>query len=181
LGLDDLLQRPERDALAVRETPAVPPKRHQPGLVVEVREQLSDDAALAHARLAEQRDELDGWLSARARERVLEELELVAPAHERGRKPPLELGSEPASGGLSDPDALRLGLALDLHWVQRLVVEYVFREPVCPLAHQDPADRRDSLQPGGGIHHVADGDALIGSLRTRPRRRTPVPRSGRQR
>ena len=87
LRLDDLPERPERDALAVREATPVSPDRHQLGLIVEVREQLSDDAALAHAPAPEQRDELHGWLSSRARERVLEEVELVAPAHERGRKP----------------------------------------------------------------------------------------------
>src|SRR4029453_3399107 len=115
-----------------REATPVSPDRYQLGLIVQVREQLSDDAALAHARLPEQRDELHGWLSSRARERVLEELELVAPAHERGGKPPFELGAETASGSLRNPDTLRLGLALDLDRVQRLVLEYVLREPVCP-------------------------------------------------
>ena len=125
----------------------MPPKRHQPGLVVEVREQLSDDAALAHARLAEQRDELDGWLSGRARERVLEELELVLPTDERRREPPLELGAEAAAGRFRDPDPLRLGLALDLDRIQRLVVEQILREPMRSLAHEDPSDRRGALQP----------------------------------
>ena len=50
----------------------------------------------------------------------------------------MELGSEPASGGLSDPDALRLGLALDLHWVQRLVVEYVFVSRCVPSPTRIP-------------------------------------------
>ncbi len=165
LRLHDLPERPVRDALAVGEAAPLPPCRHQVGLIVEVREELADHPALADARLAEQRHELDGRFARGSRERVLQELELVLPPHERGGRAVMELGAEPAVRGLRDPDGERLGLALDLHRVERLVVEEVACEPVRALAHQDPADRGHPLQPGSGVHDVPDRDALRGWLR----------------
>ena len=66
--------------------------------------------------------------------------------------------------GLRDPDGEGLGLPLHLDRVERLVVEQVPGEPVRALAHQDPSDRGDALQPRRRVHHVPDRDALDGRL-----------------
>ena len=82
LGLDHLAERPERDAVAVRQAPALPPRDDvRVGLdqVVE----LEHEPALADPGNADERHELHGALLAGARERVREHVELAAPPDER--------------------------------------------------------------------------------------------------
>jgi hypothetical protein len=57
--------------------------------------------------------------------------------------------------------ALRSGLALDPDRGQRLVVEQPPGRPEGRLADQHAPDRRNPLQPGGGVDHVADHDLAV--------------------
>ena len=82
LGLDDLPERPERDALAVGQAATVSPG-DEIGPVVESRAELGDEAALADPGLAHDRHELHRRLALRAQERLEQERLLVLAADER--------------------------------------------------------------------------------------------------
>ena len=112
--LHDLHDRPVRDALPVRETP---PLHHS--YVAQRAEELVNEPRLAHARRAENREEV-----ARARahdvvEGVVEQLELARPAdHWRSRRPGRVFG--PYANRYQPVRNDRLGLALELERRQRL-------------------------------------------------------------
>ena len=112
--LDDLAERPEADALAVGERAALPPG-DELGVGLGDLEQLGDEAALADPGHADERDELRGLLSPRARERVGEQAALALAADERRPQPLLDVAAEARAGGdrLPDPDRLGLPLRLD--------------------------------------------------------------------
>ena len=76
--LDHLGQRPVRDALAVRQRAAGEDRR-----ALDAGEELADQAALADARLAVDREDVRPAVADRALERVLEQLELGVAADER--------------------------------------------------------------------------------------------------
>ena len=82
LRLDDLAERPERDAVAVREAAAVAPGDD----LLVVRDglpELGDEPALADSRHADERHELRRAIDADARERTEQERALVVATDER--------------------------------------------------------------------------------------------------
>ena len=86
VGLDDLAERPERDAVAVGEAAALPPVRRAPARSSTQVAELREQARLADPGLAGDRDELDLRLAEHALERVLEQPELALAADERSRR-----------------------------------------------------------------------------------------------
>ena len=64
LGFDDLGERPQRDALPVRQATALTPA-DEVRIGVDVMEELEDEPALADARFADERDELDDAVASR--------------------------------------------------------------------------------------------------------------------
>jgi hypothetical protein len=70
VGLDDLAERPERDAVSVGQAPSLAPRDELLPLVVDVGEELGDHAALADPRLAHDRHELARAIAHRALEQT---------------------------------------------------------------------------------------------------------------
>ena len=111
VGLEDLAQGPERDPLAVRQAAALAPG-DEAGLRVGVRAELGDEAALAHAGLAHDRDETHRVGGHALVEEALEERQIDLAANERAAVGAGDVGTETGAGrgGLEHPD--RLGLSL---------------------------------------------------------------------
>jgi len=76
---DDLVERPERDPLAVGQAAASHPARP----TLERVEEFGGEARLADARCAEDREEVAGPLALRALERVVQDRQLEAPSDDR--------------------------------------------------------------------------------------------------
>ena len=83
--LHNLAERPERDAVAVGEAPALSPV-DELGPVVDPDAELAQQASLAHARLTRDGDELDLRLADHALECVLQQAQLPVAADERRRR-----------------------------------------------------------------------------------------------
>ena len=79
--LHHLGERPVRDAFAVGQAAS-----HQHGRALEARDELAREPALADARVAVEGEERGAAVADRAREGVLEQLELALPADERRRE-----------------------------------------------------------------------------------------------
>ena len=99
-NLDHLGERPVRHAFAVRERAA-----GENGRAFDAVRELAREAALAHARLAVDREEMRAAIADHARERVVKQLELVLAADEARRDrgdPPVGLrdAHEPPHGQL---------------------------------------------------------------------------------
>ena len=164
--LDDLAERPEAHALAVREGAALPPGDD---LLVGVGdlEQLGDEAALADAGHADERDELRRLLRARPRQRVGEEVALALPPDERRPQLLLDVAAEARAGADRLPHLDRLGFPLRLDRRRVAVVDRVARGAVRPFADEDPVDRRRALQPRGRVDDVAgDHRVALAGLRS---------------
>ena len=84
LGLQHLAQGPEGDALPVGQAAALAPS-NQVGALPDVPEELGAETALAHARLANDRDQLAGALLGSALEGADQERPLQLPADQRSR------------------------------------------------------------------------------------------------
>ncbi len=118
--LDDLAERPERDAVAVRWAPALSPVDElRP--VVDPRAELGEQSRLADAWLACDRDELDLRLTDHALERVLEQTELAVAADERRRRRRFRVDSETARRRQRSPGRNGIAFALELERRQLLV------------------------------------------------------------
>src|SRR5581483_8991624 len=111
VGLDDLAERPEADTLAVGQRAALPPG-DQVRVGLRDLEQLRDEAALADAGHADERDQLGRLLRARPVERVGEEAALPFAPDERRPELLLDVAAEarPRRHRLPDLDRLRLPL-----------------------------------------------------------------------
>jgi hypothetical protein len=73
VGLHDLAERPERDALAVRKAAPLPPV-DEVGKVVDESLELPDEPALADSRLADDGDELHGCISLHPAEEISQQV-----------------------------------------------------------------------------------------------------------
>ena len=163
VGLHDLAERPERDAVPVREAAALPPV-DELGPVVDPGAELREQAGLADAGLAGDRDELDLRLADHALERVLEQTQLAVAADERRRRGRFGVDAEPAASPTRARQvAHRLALALQLEGRQLVVADRLPRRPVRVLVDDEAADRRRALEARGGVDDVAGGDALAGT------------------
>ena len=145
----DLAERPEGDALAVRQAPAP----DQPGLLAGARRELTDEPRLADARVAHDRDELrlaalDGGL-----QRCRQAAHLHLAPHEWGGGALLL-----RRGGAHRHEPVRrhgLRLALEVEWRHELDFDLVPSEPVGEVAEDHFATARRLFQPRGGVHGVA--------------------------
>ncbi len=159
LGLHDLPEAPEGHPFPVREASALPPRRRL-RKVVDVPEELGHETALPDARFAHQRDELHGGLTDGARERPLEQLQLVVSVHPRRRHGSPQIGAEPAPRALREPHGEGIGFPFHSHGPHRLEVEHRAGEPIGPLPDQDPPGRRRTLESRGRVDHIAEHHPL---------------------
>ena len=134
-------------------------QRTRSGIGIDERAQLGDQPALAHARLPDDRDQPDRAVPDRPFERVPEEPHLRIPADQWAGRRPGDVGPEARPGRHGAPDRDGLGPALDRGGVEGLVVEDPLGGSVRRLGHDDPAFRRDGLEAGSDVRHVADDDA----------------------
>ena len=162
VGLDDLAERPEGDAVAVREAAALAPV-HELGAVVHPGPELREQARLADARLTGDRDELDLRLADHALEGVLQQAQLAAAADERCRRRRLGVDAEAARRRKRVPGGNGIALALELERGKLLVADRLPRRPVRLLVDDEASDGRLSLQTGGDVDDVTRGDSLARS------------------
>ena len=154
LGLDDLGERPEGDALAVCETSSLAPSG-EVGQVVDVAAQLPDHPRLAHPGLTADGDDLTGPLPDQPVEGVGEQAELAV-ATDEGGAVVFDIHSEPSGGNEGDPHRQRLPLPAHHHRGSFLVPERSPGRPVSRFVDQHRPRRGLVLQPGGGVDHVTD-------------------------
>ena len=159
LRLDDLAQRPERDPLPVGQAAPLPPPR-QLGLRLQVGEQLCHQPALAHPRLADDRDQLHRALLRRPLERPDQQRLLQLPTDQRRRVLPSDVGPEAGTGRLRPPQRQRLRLPLHHHRLELLVLEHPARRPIGLLTDRNPAHRRRSLDTGSRVDDVTRDQPL---------------------
>ena len=151
--LDDLRQRPERDALAVGKRATLPPATSSISSST-VREELGDEAALADPRHSDQRHQLRRALLTHAPERRDEQLELPAAADERAvalretSTPKLERACRPPRHGSA------LLLPLPTTGSRIAVVDRVRGRAVGLFADQHAVQRRSRFQTRRGVDHV---------------------------
>ena len=148
------------DALPVREAPAA----DDAGPVADGPEEFGNEAALAHAGRAEDREELARPTRDGAFEGLLERIELAFPSDHRC----IEAATVPlgAGGDLVQPVGDHgLRLALELDRLGRTDLHRIAHELVGRAADDDLARRGGRLEPGGDVDGVADDDRL-----TRPAR-----------
>ena len=126
--LRHLGQRPERDAVAVRERAALEP-RNRIAALVHRRAQLEQHPALADPREPDERDELRDSLAACTGERIPEQCELLAAADER-RVVVRLLAAWMRARRDGDPDRNGLGLAFRRDGVAFAELDRVARGPV---------------------------------------------------
>ena len=147
LRLRHLAERPEGDALAVRERASLPPGDVLGRVGVESGEELPDESALSDPGDADQCDELRGSVALRAGDRVEERVELVAPSDQRSASS--ERDVHPEAGlrrdGLPHRDGVRLALRNDRFGLA--VLDGVLGQPASRLVDQDPVRRSRALQP----------------------------------
>ena len=160
LGLHDLAQGPERDALAVGQAAAAPPRHQHVGILVELAEQIAHQPALADARLAAHRHQLEGRVADRPRADRPQQRPLhLAPDERPGVRPGRVAASRPAPGPVQRH---RLPLPLEGDRRQRFEVEHPAGGVVRPDPHAHAADRGHRLEPRRRVHHVALDEALPG-------------------
>ena len=151
--LDDLAERPERHARAVRDAASL-----EPGGLVGAPAELLDEPRLALAGAGDQRRESRGMCAPNIGQRRVERLQLAMPAHEwssvQTRVP--DIASQ--SNGL--PDGYRARLPLRQHGLGLAVLDDVLGRPVRLLADDDPVHRSRRLQPRGRVDDVARGHRL---------------------
>ena len=111
LPLHDLAERPEGDSLSVRETASLAPADDLQ-LRVHVGEELGDQAALAHARLADDRDQLHRTLLRCARSKIPIRSGFSSSRPTNGVACSREVGAEADTDGLRTPERKRLRLPL---------------------------------------------------------------------
>ena len=158
LGLDDLPERPERDALAVGQAAAVAP-RDDVRPLVERGAELGHEPALADPGLADDRDELHGRLALGAEERLEQERALVLAADEWAVRGGFRL-ADAAPCADNAPHRDRLGLPLCLHRVECLEGDRRFGRAHGRLVDEHRTDGSCRLQTRGGVHDVPGHDAL---------------------
>src|SRR6267378_1530127 len=136
LRLDHLRQRPVADALTVRERPSLPPVR-QHAAALDRLEELADQAALADARHANERDQLRRTLLTRASERTDELLQFALAPDERRARFGSEVDAEPRPRLHDLPDWNRRFLPLRLDRRELAVIDRLRRRAIRRLANED--------------------------------------------
>ena len=152
LGLDDLSERPEGDALAVRQAAAVPPRDDL--LVVGHRlAELCHEPALADPRDADERHQLRRAVDPDPCEGAQQERTFVLAADEWHGGVATQLAD--TTEGLDRlPHLDRLGLALRGDGIVWPIDDHPLGRAMGRSPDEDPVDRRGRLDPRGGVHHV---------------------------
>ncbi len=163
LRLDDLAQRPEGDPLPVGQAAPLPPA-DDAGLRVEVGSELGDQPALAHPRLADDRDQLHRALLRRPLKRPDQKRLLQLATDERRFELAADVATEAGASRPRPPKRQRLRLPLHRHRLKRLVLEHAARRPVGLLPDRHPVHRRRTLDSSGRIDDVT-GDHPFALLR----------------
>ena len=146
LGLDDLPQGPERDAVPVGQAATLTP-RHELGAVVDEAPELVDQPALADPGLTEQGDQPHRTFPHGVGVAPLEQVQLAVTADERGGRPLIHVHAEPAARPDQPPHRHGLGLALDPDRCQLLVLKQRRGSPArCP---RRPGCRSPAPPPAG--------------------------------
>ena len=173
LRLDDLRERPERDAVAVGEAAPLAPG-DELGVGVDDLRELVDEPALAHPRDGDERDELRDSLVARALEGVAQDDELALAADELGARVVGDVDAEARAGCRSPP---RPGSARPCPWPRRQALRaysiVCAGRAVGRLVDEDAVDRGGALQAGGRVDDVAGGHPLALGRAARRARRAP--------
>ena len=154
-GADDLAERPEHDARAVRQA-AAGVERGCVGAVTEPPLELAQHARLAHAGLSHERDQVWDAVALDPLVYRLQGGQLVVPPDQRRlarrrRAPHRLLGGH--AHGLPRRNGLRL--ALELERLECLVAHGGHGGSHRALANGHAAGPRRALQPGGHVHGVA--------------------------
>ena len=113
VGLQDLAQRPEGDALPVRKASALAPG-DELGLGVDVGAELGDDPALAEPGLADHRDELDRPAATVLSKMPFRSARSISRPMNGRVVGPGEVGAEPRPGRLRVEDPHRLDLPFSI-------------------------------------------------------------------
>jgi hypothetical protein len=164
LRLHHLPERPEADALAVRERAALTPS-DQLRPLLQALEQLPDEPALADAGDADERGELRLVLATHAVDRGEERLQLVRAADERRASDLAHVDAQASLRLERRPDADRLHLPLGRDLAPIAVRDRALRRTERCLVDEDPVLGRRRLQARRRVDDVARGHALaaIGS------------------
>ena len=167
--LDHLGERPVRDALAVGERAAGKNRR-----AFDAVRELAREAALSHARLAVDGEEMRAAIADHARERVVKQLELVLAADEARRdRRDSPVGLEDAH---EPPHGQRIVEPLQLEEAALLGVHDRQRQPACKRADQDLPGLGDLLEPRRDVHRLAGCERRVGLVRHDLPRFDPDPR-----
>ena len=162
LRLDDLAERPQRDPVAVGEAASLAPG-DELGVGVDDALELVDEAALADARDADEREELWRALVSRPLEGVSDDAELALATDELGARLVRDVDAEPGVGSdRPSRPAIGVGLALRFDRSRLLVVDRLAGRAVGRLVDDDAVDRSRRLQARRGVDDVAGGHALAG-------------------
>ena len=161
LCLDDLAERPEREAVAIGGGASLTPQDDR-GAQLETAEELEDQAGLADSRLADQRDELGNTLTAHSVEALPKPQELVASPDERLVRV-REIHPSPGPRRQGPPDEDRIGLSLRLNRLSFAVIDHMARRTVRRLVDENPVNRRRGLNSESGVRDVAPRHRLSGS------------------
>ena len=161
----DLRERVEARSLAVRKRVTLETKRCIDG-AVQAGEELADEPALAHPRVAHDRQQLRRAFALNTAQRPPEQIELLRSTDEP-RPDELTLRCRPQHE--CGPRQHGLGLSLHGNLRRLAVLDDVAGGTVRRLADENPARRRRSLQPRAGVHDVAGGHSLAGLGRGRQR------------
>ena len=153
---NDLRQRPERDAVAVREASAA----HDPCLAAGGRGELLDETRLADAGIAHDRQQLGPPLCRDPEEGRRQPAHLGLASHERcGRA----LAGRRSGPDTDEPIGLdRFGLALERERRDRLDLDLVAGEPVRQFAQNDLARTGRLFQPRCRVDGIAGHEPLAG-------------------
>ena len=153
LSLDDLGERPQRHAVAVRQAASLAP-RYELRIGVDDPVELVHETALPDPWNADERHELRRALVPRAIEGVADDAKLTVTSDQRRARLVCDVDAEARMRREACPDCDGLGLALRLEGSALLVVDRVPRGAVGRLV-RDAVDRCGALEPRGGVHDVA--------------------------
>ena len=159
LCLRHLAERPEADALPVRQAAALAPG-DQLGQLLDDRQQLRDEPALAHPGNPDERDELRLALPSYPLERAREQHDLVLPADELREWAALDVHADTRLRLERLPRRHRLGLALGVHLDSTPVADRVLGCPIGRLPDEDAVDGRGGLESSCRVDHIAGDHRL---------------------
>ena len=162
LLLDDLAQRPERQAVAVGRAAALAPA-HDGRTAVDVAQELEHESRLAYAGLADDHRELRLRRGSHLLQQPSQDAELDLAVDERRRELLARVDAHARDRAAHQPALDRGTLALHGRGVEPRVVDRARRERLGGLAHDDAHRRRQLLQTGGRVDGVADQKALAGA------------------